>query len=156
MSDHLPSPSMHVPSHNSSLSKFCNPKFLNILYFNARSLLPKFTELQLIAMAYLPSVICITESWVCSDIMDSEISIQGYQVVCLDRNRNGGCVLMYVSVDLHFSVLFNPDKLELLTIVVSHESGKACISLFYRPPSSPSYIFDTLYLSRVPVSASIL
>ena len=88
--------------------------------------------------------------------MDNEISIQGYQVVRLDRNRNGGGVLMYVSVDLHFSVLFNPDELELLTIVVSHESGKACISLFYRPPSSPSYIFDTLYLSRVPVSASIL
>ena len=62
--------------------------------------------------------------------MDSEISIPGYQVVRLDRNHNGGCVLMYVSVDLHFSVLFNPDELELLTIVVSHESGKACISFF--------------------------
>lgn len=153
MNDHLPSPSMHVPSHNSSLSKFCNPKFLNILYFNARSLLPKFTELQLIAMAYLPSVICTTESWFCSDIMDSEISIPSYQVVRLDRNRNGGGVLMYVSVDLHFSVLCNPDDLELLTIVVSHESGKACISLFYRPPSSPSYIFDSLctYLESLSV-----
>lgn len=96
-------------------------------------------------MAYLPSVICITESWLCSDIMDNEISIPGYQVVRLDRNRNGGGVLMYVSVNLHFSVLFNPDELELLTIVVSHELGKACISFFYRP-SSPSYIFDSLWI----------
>ena len=140
MSDHSSPPSVHVPSHNSSVSEFCNPKFLNILYFNARSLLQKLTELQLIAMAHLPSVICITESWLCSDIKDNEIYIPGYQVVRLDRNRNGGGVLMYVSVDLHFSVLSNPDNLELLTIAVSL-STKACIFLFLQTTKFPILYF---------------
>ena len=131
----------------------CNPKFLNILYYNARSLLPKLNELQLITEAYSPNVICITESWLCSDIMDSEIFIPGHQLVRLDRNRNGGGVLMYISVGLHFSVLSSPDDLELLTVVVGHESGKACVSLFYRPPSSPFHILDSLctYLESLSV-----
>ena len=119
----------------------------------ARSLLPKFNELQLITAATSPSIICITESWLCSDILDSEISLPDYQLVRFDRNRNGGGVLMYISVDLHFSVLSSPVDLELLTVVVSKQLCKACISLFYRPPNSPVSILDTLctYLESLTV-----
>ena len=88
----------------SESSQLGNNNHLNVLYFNARSLLPKLSELQLIANAYSPSIICIVETWLCPDISDMEVSLPGYHIVHLDRNRNGGRVLMYVSANLQFSV----------------------------------------------------
>ena len=74
---------------------------------------------------------------------------RSYLLVRLDRNRNGGGVLFYVSTDLHCSVLPKCDGLELLSIVISNGFCKVCISLFYRPPSSsppPPYLRVSLYL----------
>ena len=51
---------------NSSPITVCNSRSLSILYYNARSL-PRLSELQLIAEAYAPSVICVTETWLSSD-----------------------------------------------------------------------------------------
>ena len=96
-------------------------------------------------MTHTPDIIYITESWVCSEITDNELHIPGYHLTRLDRNRNGGGVLMYVSSSLHLSVLPKCDGLELLSTSVSNGSSKVCISLFYRPPSSPSLFLDTLF-----------
>ena len=46
---------------------------LNIVYYNARSLLPKIDELRVITETESPDVICIVESWLSSDILDNEI-----------------------------------------------------------------------------------
>lgn len=68
------------------------------MYFmiNARSLPPKIDELHALVTVEQPQVICIVESWLADDIADNEISIVGYQVFRLDRNRQGGGVLTYV------------------------------------------------------------
>ena len=64
---------------------------LSILYYNARSVLPKIDLLRAeAAAANDPAVICIVESWLSDDILDAEISIDGYHIVRLDRNRYGG------------------------------------------------------------------
>ena len=34
--------------------------------------------------------------------------------------------------------------LELLSVIVENNLFKTCVSLFYRPPSSSSFIFDAL------------
>ena len=103
---------------------------LTILYYNARSVLPKLSELQVLAVTYSPSIICIVETWLCSDIMDCEVSINNYRLIRLDRNRNGGGVLMFISVHLNFTVLPTHEGLELLTVIVSNQNCKSCISLF--------------------------
>ena len=41
---------------------------LFILYFNARSVLPKFDELQAVSLMLDPDIICITETWLSSEI----------------------------------------------------------------------------------------
>ena len=51
-------------------------------------------------------MICVVESWLDADIGDSEISIQGYSVIRLDRSRHGGGVLIYVNCLFSYSVLF--------------------------------------------------
>ena len=64
---------------NSESPNALSNNMLKILYYNARSLLPKFDELLILADSHNPDVICITESWLSVDIQDSEILIPGYQ-----------------------------------------------------------------------------
>ena len=75
---------------------FSNQDFLTILYFNARSLFPKIDELTTLCTLHNPGIVCVVETWLSSDMGDSELSIPNYQVIRLDRNRHGGGVLMYV------------------------------------------------------------
>ena len=69
---------------------------LSILYFNARSILPKFDELQAVCLTLDPDIICITETWLSSDIEDQEIVLSGYYSCRLDRNRHGGGLVIFL------------------------------------------------------------
>ena len=119
-----------VSSHRSF--KFC-------ILMLCTSLLPKFDELYHLTDFHRPDVICITESWLCPDVLDSEISISGYQTMRLDRNRHGRVVLVYVLDKYIVKRLPSHASLELLTVNGNYRS---CFSLFYHPPSSPA---DILY-----------
>ena len=57
---------------------------LSILYFNAGSILPKFDELQAVCLTLDPDIICITETWLSSNIEDQDIALLGYFSCCLD------------------------------------------------------------------------
>ena len=65
------------------------------------------------------TVICIVETWLDIDILDSEICIQGYCLCRLDRTRHGGGVLIYVNNMFTHTVLFKgtPDC-ELLIVSI--------------------------------------
>lgn len=99
------------------------------------------SELQLLAVSCSPDIICITESWISKEISDSELFIPGYHLTRMDRDRNGGGVLMYVSSSLQFFVLPKCDGLELLSVNVSNSTSKVCVSL---PPNSPAHFLDML------------
>ena len=71
---------------------------------NARSLLPKMSELKLIASNSTAAMISITETWLDNSVSDAEINIENYTVVRRDRNRNGGGVCVYIRNDFAFSV----------------------------------------------------
>ena len=114
---------------------------ISVLYYNARSLLPKYDELVGI---HNPDVVCIAESWLCSDINDREIDIPSYTLIRLDRNRHGGGVLMYIKDNVQYKpVLSHPHNLELFFISLTLQSMKD--SIFYRPPSSPACLWDSLF-----------
>ena len=82
-----------------------------ILYYNARSLLPKLDNLILAIDIFKPHIICIVETWLSSEITDCEISIPGFQLFRCDRNRHGGGVLAYVSNMFSVTVLPSPTLL---------------------------------------------
>ena len=132
-------------------------KSLNILYYNARSLLPKLDELSAIAEVERPDVICIVESWLSAEILNCEVSIESYEILRLDRNRHGGGLVMYIHNSLSAKVVLSGDNVELLVVSVSpfNVSCKFCISLFYRPPSSSLDIFDTLSFSLQSLDPSV-
>ena len=121
-----------------------NKTYLRILYYNARSLLPKLDYLCATVEAENPDV-CITETWLSNEIEKSELSIHNYHVFRLDRDRHGGGVLVYVNQNLTVNVLSAGYRgLELFVISVSCKQLKYCIGVFYRPPSTGTDIFDTL------------
>ena len=70
---------------------------MRVLYYNARSLLPKIDDLLLSVEALNPHIVCVVESWLSDDVDDNEINIPGFQLFRSDRYRHGGGVLMYVS-----------------------------------------------------------
>ena len=51
---------------------------------------------------------------------------------------------MFIANHLNYSVLPGCRDLELLSVVIHRESCKVCISVFYRPPSSLSFVLDSL------------
>ena len=117
---------------------------LKIIYFNARSLLPKHDELCLIANMHTPDIICIVESWLSPEVQDSEILIPGYISVRLDRNRHGGGVVLFVCDKIVVQCLPDCSSLELITVTLHHANKKFCLSLLYRPPSQCIDVFSVL------------
>ena len=105
--------------------------------------MPKFDDLCAIVVALNPDIICIVESWLCSNISNSEITIIGYQVFRLDRNRHGGGVLIYSRDNFVCHILPSVISLEILSLIINNGHNKVCISLFYRPPNFLADIFDT-------------
>ena len=91
-------------SHNCS-SALIDQIPLSILYYNARSILPKIDALRAEVFIRKPFIICIVESWLSHDISDDELFITGYHIHRLDRDRHGGGVLMYTHVSLLYKHL---------------------------------------------------
>ncbi len=63
---------------------------VSVLYYNARSILPKIDNLAANCLALSPDVVCVTETWLNDNITDSELKLLGYTIMRLDRDRHGG------------------------------------------------------------------
>ena len=118
----------------SNYTHYTKPLPFNIIYYNARSLLPKMDELAAIMEAQSPDLICKVETWLSPEVSSSEISLSGYQVCREDRDRHGGGVLIYLKDVYHFSPVPTPTRgLELLTLILQHNilPTRLCVSVFY-------------------------
>ena len=103
--------SCHKPNSVNPVNSFST---FSVLYYNARSLLPKLDNLAAVCVTCNPDIVCIVESWLSDDIQDNEMSLPNYSVVRLDRNRHGGGIVMYIKNTFTYSiVLLGPSDLEL-------------------------------------------
>ena len=71
----LPHSQSRLQAPGPSGSKF------SIMYFNCRSMLPKFDELVALCSNDKPGIICLVETWLCEDVLDSEIHIPNYSIL---------------------------------------------------------------------------
>ena len=91
---------------------------------NARSIVNKKNELNIMVKDIDPHIIGITESWANIDITDAELGLTGYVMFRKDRiGRRGGGVILYVKLNKNFICKF-----------VSGNS-KLTIGLVYRSPN---------------------
>ena len=113
------------------------------------SLLPKIDNLRFLCVLHSPDIICIVETWLDDTILDSEVSIQGYNHYRLNRSRHGSGVLIFVKNMFTFSLLFkgtlNCECLVMSVTCCSSISPDFTIALFYRPPSSGQESLDSLF-----------
>ena len=64
---------------------------------NARSIINKKNEINIMVDDIKPHLIGITESWANNDIRDAELGLEGYVMFRKDRiGRRGGGVLLYI------------------------------------------------------------
>ena len=70
---------------------------IKCLCLNARSIINKKDELNIMVDDIKPHIIGITESWANNDITDAELGLEGYAMFRKDRmGRRGGGVLLYI------------------------------------------------------------
>ena len=90
-----------------------------------------------------PDIIGVTESWANSDILNSELALDGYDLFRKDRpvDRSGGGVLLYVKNNLHaVEVLPFCSFPEQVWCSFSDTSNTKCyIGVCYRTPSFDIY-----------------
>ena len=93
----------------------------------------------LLSLKGAPSVLALTETKLSSRLLDSEIAIDGYDIIRHDRNRKGGGVIFYCRSELRPTWIIDCDSfnIELLGIKITMPCKKSLtIFCVYRPPSS--------------------
>ena len=117
-------------------------KGMHFIHLNVRSLLPKVSEIRLIARQTKATVISITETWLDNIICDAEIDIEGYTILRKDRNRNGGGVCMYISSKYAYTkVDHQSDDMEAIWADIHLPNTKPItVGTIYRPPNDRTFI----------------
>ena len=78
--------------------------------------MPKLDSLRLHALSAQPDIIALTETWLSCSIHSNEICIPGYTIICRDRNRHGGGILMFCRTELQVNNIIPDPNIELATL----------------------------------------
>jgi len=121
--------------------KFGSENILKCVYFNARSIASKIKELELLVINEGIDIVGITETWLNSNISDTEMGIDGYTLLRKDRNDNkrGGGVALYIKNDISFVCcegLLEKYFPETLFCTINCGREKTLLVICYRPPCS--------------------
>ena len=107
-----------------------NNKGLHFMHLNINGLLNKIDELRYIARSSNAAVIGITETKLGNTIHDSEVTVDGYNIVWNDRNRNGGGVACYIRNNICFNNTEN-----IFIDLLFPKTKPISIGIIYKPPS---------------------
>ena len=107
-------------------------KGLHFMYLNINGLLNKIDELHYITRSSNAAVIGITETKLDNTVYYSEVTVDGYNIVRNDRNRNGGGVACYIRNNICFN-------------------KKTCIS-----GNIENIFIDILFAKTKPISVAII
>ena len=137
-----PSPQWNPKPHTDQLS---------IMHFNARSLLPKISELSNVANNLSPHIIAISETWLSSSVSTKSVTIPGYtQGIRTDRqnDRRGGGTMILARDDVFIKErtdLRYWDESTWAEVSIKSSSGKkhssVIIACLYRPPTADTIQF---------------
>lgn len=122
----------------------CNLNSLNIFYQNVRGLNTKLINFRSsIPLFICYDVIILTETWLSSDVHDSELGLNGYQIFRVDRNylnsnysRGGGVLIAIKSYIKTSLICTNFNTLEQIYTLLFINSFKILIGAVYLSPMS--------------------
>ena len=94
-------------------------------------------------------LVCINETRLDQTIKNSEVELQGYDLVRRDRNRHGGGVAIYIRKVIPYleRKCLIPDNVEAICLEIQKPNAKPIIiSTWYRPPGSKSELLERFEL----------
>ena len=118
-------------------------KGLSFVSINARSLLPKMSEMRYILEQSTASILAVSETWLDANITDEEIGVRGYSVMRRDRDRHGGGVALYIKDTLAFNLRRDLETEGMESIwaeILLPKSRGILVSSIYRPPSDGNFL----------------
>ena len=84
-------------SRSKEIERNTSKSEIKYVCLNARSIINKKTELNIMVDDIKPHIISITESWANNDITNAELGLEGYVMFRKDTiGRRGGGVLLYI------------------------------------------------------------
>ena len=109
---------------------------------------PDFDQLKMLVQGHF-DIFIVTETKLDDSFPLSQFKINGYSPPFrLDRNRNGGGVIIYVREDIPSKQLNKhilPDDIEALFLEINFRKSKWLLCGTYHPPSQPDqYFFDNI------------
>ena len=106
---------------------------------NARSIINKKNELNIMVEDIDPHIIGITESWANTDITDAELGLTGYVMFRRDRiGKRGGEVSLYVKESIRpYEIKLESEAVydEAVWCKIVSGNSKLTIGLVYRSPN---------------------
>jgi ribonucleases P/MRP protein subunit RPP40 len=136
-------------------------KSLNCVFVNARSLMNNFKveELQIYAEEHKLDILGVAETWLNSDISDSEAAIAGFTLYRKDRievkSGRGGGVLLYIRSNICSCACDDLNRYKAESIFCKIITGKAkelYVGVCYKSPSALDEELGQLYLAVKHVS----
>lgn len=126
-------------SNPSDMCWYCSRCFcvINCVYFNTSGIVSRKLDLLAYLSVHQVDVLGISESFLDSSVLDSEVCPPGFVIFRRDRDRHGGGVMVLVREN--FIVHRCPDletSCELLWIELSTKKGPLLFGVYYRPPKS--------------------
>ena len=112
---------------------------MRIASLNVNSIVKHIDEMRILLESKSIDILLINESKIDDTVLDNEIYISGYNIIRNDRNRNGGCVIMYLKQLLSFTERNDlvVDSLEMMCVEIKKPYNKSfLVCAWYRPPNS--------------------
>ena len=104
--------------------------------------MPKIDELRHFAKDNNIAVLGITESKLDGSVSDSEIQVDGYELLRCDRNRHGGGVACYIRKNLCYNTknVFPKSIENIFVDILLPKTKPFTVGILYRPPTQHDFV----------------
>ena len=112
-------------------------------HINIRSIVNNLNEIKLLLQHTNFDLLALTETHLTDQIDDSEVYIDGYEIIRMDRkNRSGGgCAIYYKNfLDVVVITKYDTPELEALWVELKLCSQRLLIGTIYRPPDQTKFL----------------
>ena len=141
---------VHEDSSCKGIQGITSKAEIKCVCLNARSIINKKNELNIMVDEIKPNSIGITESWANNDIIDAELGLEGYVMFMKDRmGRRGGGVLLYIkeTIQAYYEVQLQEEtdcnEAIWCTLVTGHTT--VTIGVVYRCPNITKQNIETIH-----------
>ncbi len=120
-----------------SISEMISNNFLNIAYFNARSIPSHIDNIRFILFHYNYDIVFVTETWLKPGMPEELFSVVGYNFYHIDRkDKRAGGVGIYIKSDFMVNLLDfkNTTSIEQLWLSIKIKNQSLAVGVVYKPP----------------------